>query len=145
MDAVPFELTKETAEGVVKRAMAPLREIMDQYKDEPDGGVEVTLTLHEVRSVDGDLGVLGLTLAQQFAKQKGWQDALELFAQENVRLHATVDVLTHHAVQLESDVESLSSRLVKTETVNTKLKELSTSTGEVIDPGKFGFKKPDLV
>ena len=136
MDAtvVPFELTKEVAEGVVKRAMAPLRRIIDEYKEEPDGQTEVTLTLHEIRSVDGDIGIIGMTLAQQFTKQKGWQDALALFAEENVRLHDAIDVLNSHLFQSQADVQTLGSKLVKIETVNNKLKELTV---------KPAFKKPD--
>lgn len=135
---VPFELTKDTAEGVIKRAMTPLRRIIEEYKDEPDGQVEVTLTLHEIRSIDGDIGIIGMGLAQQYGKQKGWQDAIELFAQENVQLHAAVDVLSSHLTSAKNDIETLAGRLTKAETVNTKLKEIQPT-------GKSVFKAPDLV
>src|SRR5579859_1737167 len=91
-----FQATREVAEGVVKRAMTPLRKVIDEYKEEPDGSVEVTLTLHDVRSIDADLGIIGSILATQYGKERVFQETLKEFAEENVRLHSTVDVLAHH-------------------------------------------------
>lgn len=134
-----FQATREVAEGVVKRAMTPLRAIIDEYKEEPDGSVKIDLTLHDVRSIDADLGIIGSILATQYGKEKVFQETLQAFAEENVRLHAAVDVLSHHLVERDESIESLAGKLAKTETVNAKLKELTPV------PEKPAFKLPDVV
>ncbi len=136
-----FQASREVAEGVVKRAMTPLRKIIDEYKEEPDGSLTVTLTVHDIRSIDADLGIIGSILATQFGKEKIFQDTLKEFAEENVRLHAAVDVLSHHLVESHNDVEALSDKLGKAQTVNTKLKELTP----VSEQTKPSFKMPEVV
>jgi hypothetical protein len=66
-----FDLTREVAEKILKRAMTPLRgfidsELNDEHmaEDEP-----VTLTVGQVREMNRDLGVLGLTLATRYSEQ----------------------------------------------------------------------------
>lgn len=139
-----FQASREVAEGVVKRAMTPLRKIIDEYKEEPDGSLSVTLTLHDVRSVDADLGIIGSILATQFGKEVKFQETLKEFAEENVRLHAGVDVLAHHLSEAHDDISSLSNRLGNAERVNAKLKEI-TRVPVLVEETKPSFKVPDLV
>ena len=133
-----FQATREVAEGVVKRAMTPLRKVIDEYKEEPDGSVEVTLTLHDVRSIDADLGIIGSILATQYGKERVFQETLKEFAEENVRLHSTVDVLAHHIADRDKDIEVLAKQRNDAETVNTKLRELHVEQ-------KPTFKVPEVV
>jgi len=135
-----FQATREVAEGVVKRAMTPLRKLIDEYKEEPDGAVSVSLTLHDIRSVDADLGIIGSILATQYGKEKVFQETVAALAEENVRLHSAVDVLATHLSDAHKDIQTLSDRLNKSETVNTKLKNLT-----VIEEPKPSFRVPDVV
>ena len=134
---VGFEATREVAEAYVKKAMAPLRKIIEEYREEPDGSTSVSFTLHDVRSVDADLGVIGSILATQYSHEETYQKTIQELAAENVRVHGAVDVLANHLTAAYKDIETLANRLNKTETVNDKLKELT--------PVKSGFKKPSMV
>lgn len=140
-----FQATREVAEGVVKRAMTPLRKVIDEYKEEPDGSVTVSVSLHDIRSVDADLGIIGSILATQYGKEKVFQDTLKEFAEENVRLHAAVDVLSHHLVERDETIEAVVKQRNDAETVNIKLRELTDTTGKIVEPSKPTFKKPELV
>lgn len=130
-----FDLTREVAEKVLKRAMTPVRwRLESAKKGQPDTDVS-TISLGELRELDRDLGVLGLTLATRYAEQVEYQTGLRVMAAENSRLHQTLDVLLEMIERYKEQVESLSGSLAKTNNVNEKLKRLTPS----------GFKSSSMI
>lgn len=120
-----FDLTREVAEKVLKRAMTPVRGRLEAQKesDLPDDN-SMSITFGELKELDRDLGVLGLTLATRYAEQVEYQTALAVMSAENVRLHTAAEVLSEMLEKVKQDNTSLASALAKTQNVNNKLKEL---------------------
>lgn len=123
-----FELTKEVAEKVLKRAMAPLRELIDANRTSLDESFPVELDFQVVREMDRDLGVLGLTLATKYREVVEYQSTIGVLAEENVRLHNSFADVVTLAEKYRQQAEDLMGALSKTKTVNDKLKQLNVAT-----------------
>lgn len=123
-----FDLTRDVAEKLIKRVMAPFREVIDKYNPGQNGewptGKEVSLTLEQVRAIDTDLGAVGLAMAVRYSEQVEYQIGLRVMAAENVRLHETVEVMAEMAQRYKDEVGKLVDELGKVQTVNSKLKHL---------------------
>lgn len=125
--ASEFDLDREVAEKVLKRAMAPIRELLENAKDYEDTDVcHDGIAYGTLRELDRDLGVLGLTLATRYREQVEYQTALGVMSAENVRLQNTVEQLTSLASKYKAEGENLADALQKTRTVNLKLRELTS-------------------
>lgn len=120
-----FDLTREVAEKVLKRAMTPIREFIDSKENNEHIGDDepVTLTVGQVREMNRDLGVLGLTLATRYSEQIEYQTALGVMAAENVRLHGAVELLSEIAAKYSEQNSKIIADLSKARNVNDRLKE----------------------
>lgn len=118
--AVPFELSEEVAEKVVKRAMTPLREALEKHQGAKTKK-KVSFTLEEIKLLDTDLGMLGMALATRFSKEKDLQQAVRVVAEENERLHITVDTLSEHLTDEKKYTTYLEEKIK--EIVDEKSKE----------------------
>lgn len=125
-----FDLTREVAEKILKRAMTPLREFLDSDRNDDDISLDevVELTVGQIREMNRDLGALGLTLATRYREQMEYQTALGVMSAENVRLHGAVELLAELATKYSSENSKLITDLSKTRTKNDKLQE-STMKG----------------
>lgn len=127
-----FDLTREVAEKVLKRAMAPVREKLEEattlrFTD----GEQMGIPLGRLKELDRDLGVLGITLATRYSEQVEYQTGLGVMSAENIRLRTTIDTLLEMIESYKDEIKSLADYVAKTKTVNAKLKELQ--------PVKAGF------
>ena len=75
-----FELTRETSETVIKRALAPLKAILETHVNQEEG--EVLINLSDVKMIDADIGIIALTIATRFAKEKDYQTAIRVLGEE---------------------------------------------------------------
>lgn len=127
-----FQINKEVAEKLVKRAMSPLREILEANADtEVDVNSSVSLTYAQIKSLDTDLGTLGMALAQQFKKNDELTQAVAVVAEENERLHSTVDTLVEHLTNEKNYVELLQGKykeLIEKNADSSSVSEVSAST-----------------
>ena len=121
-----FDLDRDVAEKVLKRAMTPIREILDMYKDieDPDVFEYPNLTIVRLRELDRDLGALGLALANRYNEQEEYRVALEVMSAENVRLHGVIDGVVELTNKYKKEAEDLAGALAKNKNVTEKLKEL---------------------
>lgn len=124
-----FDLSRDVAEKVLKRAMTPVRELLqDVAVDKSEWGDDelVSIALGKVKELDRDLGVLGLTLATRYSEQVEYQTALGVLSAENVRLHTVVAALAELSEKYRAEIGSLIGELSKARNVNDKLKEVTT-------------------
>lgn len=127
--ASEFDLSRDVAEKLIKRVMAPFRDVINQFNPGPNmdwpQGISASLTLEQVRAIDTDLGALGLAMAVRYSEQVEYQIGLRVMAAENVRLHETIEVMAEMAQKYKDEVGKLASDLAKVQTVNSKLKHLT--------------------
>lgn len=125
-----FDLTRDVAEKVLKRAMTPVRGALAKGNADKCSDEEyMEISLGNIRELDRDLGVLGITLATRYSEQVEYQTALGVMSAENVRLQNTVEQLTALAGRYKAEMDSLAGALAKTRNVNDKLKELTPVSG----------------
>ena len=77
--------------------------------------------------MDRDLGVLGLTLATKYREVVEYQSTIGVLAEENVRLHNTIEDIVSMAEKYRQQSEDLMGALAKTRTVTDKLKQLTVA------------------
>lgn len=122
-----FDLTRDVAEKVLKRAMTPIRKILGSVSiDSVEGEQIMGITLGEAQELDRDLGVLGITLATRYSEQVEYQTALGVMSAENVRLHTVVEALAELSERYRAENGKLIADLAKSRNVNDKLKEVTT-------------------
>lgn len=121
-----FDLTRDVAEKILKRAMTPVREVLDfaRVNQSPDDE-DMRISLGAIRELDRDLGVLGLTLATRYSERVEYQTALGVMSAENVRLHTTVELLTEMAEKYRAENVELIKGLARARNANDKIKESS--------------------
>jgi hypothetical protein len=120
-----FDLSRDVAEKILKRAMTPLREIIDENRDDHlNESFAVELDFQKVREIDRDLGALGLALANRYNEQEEYRVALEVMSAENVRLHGVLEGVVELTNKYKKEAEDLAGALAKNKNVTDKLKEL---------------------
>ena len=70
--------------------MEPLRKIIELNRDSVVD-LPVELTLEEIRMLDHNLGMIGMALARQYAKEAEFQQAIRVLAEENGRLYEEIE------------------------------------------------------
>jgi len=120
-----FDLTRDVAEKILKRAMTPLREHIDANRDHIDESFVVELDFQVVREVDRDLGALGLALANRYNEQEEYRVALEVMSAENVRLHGVLEGVVELTNKYKKEAEDLAGALAKAKNVKNKLDQLT--------------------
>lgn len=121
-----FDLTREVAEKVLKRAMTPVREKLEEavtqkFSDQEEMGI----SLGRLKELDRDLGVLGITLATRYSEQVEYQTTIGVLSAENVRLSTVVEALAGIAEKYKKESEGLADALIKERNVNGKLRVLT--------------------
>lgn len=121
-----FDLTREVAEKILKRAMAPVREILEGNSiDSIDGDTIMGIPFARVQELDRDLGVLGLTLATRYSEQLEYQTALGVMSAENVRLRTAMELMIELVEKYKTENIELIRGLAKARNAHEKIKETS--------------------